>query len=272
MGSGTGLIPSLRLVRRTVETEIAYTVSRMRVLERLPGNPVGIAFRHLDGGGVALMARYLPVPSFNSVVGLRAGHETELEQLAAWYRAEGVKPRFETVPGYYDPALGRELARLGFFQSGFHTALVCAPRSEDPPAGERISVERVADAGTLDTFLGTHAAGWGIPDAEGFKANVQGWLGEPGWSLYLARLDGRPAATAVLYVADKVGYCADAATDPGFRGHGLQRALLNRRIADASAAGVDFICSGADFLSQSHRNMQRASLRTLFVRGIWTAL
>ena len=38
------LIPSLRMIRRTLECEIAYTVSRMRVLERLPGNPVGIEY------------------------------------------------------------------------------------------------------------------------------------------------------------------------------------------------------------------------------------
>jgi len=69
-----------------------------------------------------------------------------------------------------------------------------------------------------------------------------------------------------------VGYCADAATDPAFRGRGLQSALLHRRIADASAGGVDFICSGADFLSRSHRNMERAGMRVLFVRGLWTAL
>jgi hypothetical protein len=47
---------------------------------------------------------------------------------------------------------------------------------------------------------------------------------------------------------------------------------LHRRIADASAAGVDFVCSGADFLSQSHRNMERAGMRVLFVRGLWTLL
>jgi hypothetical protein len=54
------------MVRRTVECEIAYTVSRMRVLEQLAGNPVGITIRSLEGGAVALMARHLPVPNFNS--------------------------------------------------------------------------------------------------------------------------------------------------------------------------------------------------------------
>ena len=271
-GGMTNPIPSLRILRRTVECEMAYRVSRMRALERLAGNPVGIAIRQLEGGAVALMARHLPVAPFNSVIGLGAGHEQQIEALAEWYRVQGVKVRFEIVPGYYDAAVGRELARLGYYQSGFHTSLVCEPQLKAPAAAPDIAIERIDEAAALDQFLATHAAGWSIADVPGFKANVRGWLGQPGWSLYLARLDGKPAATAILYVADKVGYCADAATDPAFRGHGLQSALLHRRIADASAAGVDFICSGADFLSRSHRNMERAGMRVLFVRGLWTAL
>jgi GNAT superfamily N-acetyltransferase len=180
--------------------------------------------------------------------------------------------RFEIVPGYYDRALGRELARLGYYQSGFHTSLVCEPQLDAAAAPAGITIERIVDAAGLDEFLGTHAAGWQIADEAGFKANVRGWLRRPGWSLYLARFDGTPAATAVLYVAENVGYCADAATHPAFRGRGLQTALLHRRIADARAAGVDFVCSGADFLSQSHRNMERAGMRVLFVRSLWTVL
>jgi GNAT superfamily N-acetyltransferase len=241
------------------------------VLERLPGNPVGVTYRQLEGGLLAMKAQYLPVPSFNTAVGLRAGHLAHIAPLVAWYRESGVKPRFELVPGLADGELARELARLGLYQSGFHTALICEPDIALPQAGAAV-VERVESAGTLEQFLDTHAAGWHIPDPAGFKANVRGWLGQPGWSLYLARLDGTPAATGVLFVKDGVGYCADAATDPRFRGRGLQTALLARRIADARAAGVDFVCSGAEFLSQSHRNMERVGMRTLFTRAIWTAL
>jgi len=267
------LIPTLRVVRRTLECEIAYTVSRMQVLERIRGNPVGIAFRPLEGGAVALMARHLPVPNFNSVVGLRAGHERHIEPLIAWYRAQGVTAQFETVPGYYDPALGRELARLGYYQSGFHAALVCEPDIVPPAApASDVAVERVEGAAALEASLDAYISGRGIPQGAQFKANVRPWLGEPGWQLYLARYEGRPAAAAILYVHDKVGYCADATTDPAFRGLGLQTALLVRRIADAHAAGVDFVCSGADFLSQSHRNMERAGMRVQFVRSLWTEL
>jgi hypothetical protein len=265
------LVPSQALVERVVATEAAYTLSRLQVLERLPGNPVGVAYRQLHAGGMALMARHLPVPSFNSVVGLRAGEEHEIEPLVAWYRDNGAKPRFEMVPGLTDEKLRRELCRRGFFQSGFHTSLTCGPDASLPEASP-VPIEVVRTPEVLEAFLDAHAAGWKIPDPEGFKTNVRGWLGQPGWTLYLARIDGKPAATAILYVRDRAAYCADAATPAALRGRGLQTALLARRIADARKAGVDFVCSGADYLSTSHRNMERVGMRVLFVRALWTQL
>ena len=126
----------------------------------------------------------------------------------------------------------------------------------------------------MEAFLAAYVAGWGIAEAfrDQFKQNVRPWLGQPGWSLYLARADGRPAAAAILFIHDGVGYFADCATDPAFRGRGLHAALLRRRLLDASVAGVDLVCSGADFLSTSHRNMERAGMRLLFLRSIWTQL
>ena len=37
------IVPSLELIRRTLDCEVSYTRSRMRVLEQIDGNPVGIA-------------------------------------------------------------------------------------------------------------------------------------------------------------------------------------------------------------------------------------
>ena len=124
----------------------------------------------------------------------------------------------------------------------------------------------------MEEFLTAYVKGWGNPAAahEQFKANDRPWLGQPGWSLYLARAEGRPAATAILFCHAGVGYLADAATDPAFRGRGLHATLLRRRIHDASAAGVEVICSGAGFLSTSHRNMERAGMRLLFLHTTWT--
>ena len=272
MASPPAPIVSLDLIHRAIAVDIAYTISRMQVLERLPGNPIGVAWRRFDGRIAALMARHLPSPSFNRVVGLRAGDEAHVAPLAAWYRENQASVRFETVPSDFDAALGRELTRHGFFHSGFHAALAC--RMEDPIAPPAAAeIERVATAATMEDFLAAYVAGWGFADKDHpqFKANVRPWLQQPGWSLYLARVGGRPAATATLFMDGDTAYCADATTDPAFRRHGLHSALLHRRIRDATTARVDLVTSGAAFLSDSFRNMERIGMRLMFLRANWTA-
>src|SRR5262249_17387017 len=268
IGPPPRLLPSLDLIQRTIAAEDAYTLSRIKVLERVPGNPWGVEYRLLDDGVVALMARQVRSPSFNSVRGLRARHERHIESLVRWYRDNDVAGRFEMAPGLFDAGLGRELGRLGYCHSEFHCSLIGEP--DVVPASDAAAVERVTDAAAMEDYLDAYAAQWKHGDKERFKANARTWLHEPDWSLYLARVDGRPAAAATLFVHRKVGYFADAATDPAFRGRGLHRALLARRWQDARAAGVDFVCSGAGFLTSSHRNMERSGMRIQFNRAIWT--
>jgi len=264
---------SREVIDRVIDADVAYTISRMQVLERIPGNPIGIAYSRIDERIAALMARHLPSPSFNRVVGLRAGDERHLAPLDAWYRENGASARFEMIPGHFDAALGRALARLGYAQTDFHAALISPPATPtDAAAG--IDVEAVTDPAQMEDFLRAYVGGWGIPEQEHdrFKANVRPWLGQPGWSLYLARRDGKPAAAAALFMHRGAAYLADACTDPAFRRHGLHTALLRRRIADARQAGADLAFSGAEFLSGSYRNMQRVGMQLMFVRATWTPL
>jgi hypothetical protein len=189
------LIPSVDVVRRTLAADISYTVSRMKVLECIPGNPIGIAYHWFDDSAVALMAR---LPPFCRVVGLRPGHTHHIEPLVR-YAEHDIKPTFEIVPGQYDTGLGRELARLGFYQSGFHASLIAEPTADGNADGE-VAIEQVATAKAMEDYLDAYVAGWGIPekDRAQFKSNVRPWLEQTGWSLYLARVNGRPAAAATL--------------------------------------------------------------------------
>jgi GNAT superfamily N-acetyltransferase len=264
------IVPSRELMRRTIETEVAYTLSRMSVLARLDGNPIGIAHRKA-GHGWALMARHLPVPSFNTVIGLETGDAGEIEALLQWYRDNDVTPQIEIVPGFEDATLARELVRLGYHHSGFHASMIARP-GDAPAPDPAIQIERVAEGAALEDFLDAYIAGRELPDGAGFKRNVRPWLGMPGWSLYLARAEGKPAAAAILYLRDGFGYLADATTDPAFRGRGLQTALLAHRLCCAAEQGASYVSSGATFLSSSHRNMVRAGMTLQFVRALWTAV
>jgi hypothetical protein len=116
------------------------------------------------------------------------GHERHIEPLAIWYREHGIKPTFEMVPGHYDASLGRELARLGLFQSGFHVSLIGKPYLAAPADGE-VEIDRVTTLETMESDLDAYVAGWGIAEKDHaqFKANVRPWMNQAGWSLYLAR-------------------------------------------------------------------------------------
>lgn len=271
MGVDPAILPSADLMRRTIGVDIAYTRSRMRVLENLDGNPIGIAYRQLGKGGWALMARHLPVPSFNRVAGIEPGDESSFESVLRWYYDNSVRPQIEVVPGLADVAMLRELARLGYEPSGFHASLITSLRDYSPPKCD-VEVECVRDAATFGEFLDAYVAGWGIPASQHdqFKRNVRSWLKEPGWSLFVGHVGGKPAAEGILYVQDGVAYLADASTDPAFRGRGLHAAMLHARLAAAAAMGGELAFSGAAFLSQSHRNMERAGMKLQFVRSLWT--
>ena len=72
------IVPCLDRVQRIVAVDISYTISRMKVLERLPGNPIEIGYRWVDETAVALRSR---LPSFTRVIGLRAGQESQIQPL-----------------------------------------------------------------------------------------------------------------------------------------------------------------------------------------------
>jgi len=261
------MVPACDIVLRALRAEGLYTQSRLALLEQLPANPVGVEQRRL-GEAFAFSARHLPIDSFNRVVGLTDDHADAVPELIRWFEDRSIQGRFEVVPGVDSPAVTKTLAHHGYSPSRFHALLYGEARPAPAPAAD-ITVEGV-DAATLETFLDTYAAGWGIPEPEGFKRNVRGWLGRPGWTLYLGRYRNEAAGEAILFMDGATGYCADSSVNPAYRGRGVHQALLRRRIADAAASGADLICAEADFLSTSHRNMIRAGLSLLTIKSAWT--
>jgi hypothetical protein len=75
----------------------------------------------------------------------------------------------------------------------------------------------------MEDYLDAYVAGWEIPDKDQlvFKANVRPWLEQPARFLYLARIDGKPAAAATVFIHERMGYLADATTAPSFRVGGV---------------------------------------------------
>jgi GNAT superfamily N-acetyltransferase len=68
-----------------------------------------------------------------------------------------------------------------------------------------------------------------------------GMVGAPGWHVYVATEGSRIVAAAVLFVHERVGYLAAAATGRPYRGLGIHDALIARRAQVARALGCDLL-------------------------------
>jgi GNAT superfamily N-acetyltransferase len=92
--------------------------------------------------------------------------------------------------------------------------------------------------------------------------------GRSGGRLYLAAVEERPVAGAILTIRDGIGYLAMAGTLPEFRGLGCQGALIAARAAAAAAAGCELVVATAEFASASQRNLERAGLRVAYTKPV----
>ncbi|MGH9383498.1 MAG: GNAT family N-acetyltransferase [Vicinamibacterales bacterium] len=86
---------------------------------------------------------------------------------------------------------------------------------------------------------------------------------------FVAELDGRPIATAVLVVANGVAVLAGASTIPEYRRQGAQLALLDARLRFAASEGCQLAMMGAAPGSASQRNAERHGFRIAYTRVKW---
>lgn len=86
---------------------------------------------------------------------------------------------------------------------------------------------------------------------------------------YIAELSGTPIATGMLFIYDDICMLAGASTLPEGRNQGAQTALLEDRLAFASARGCTLAIMGAAPGSQSQRNAQKNGFNIAYTRTKW---
>lgn len=92
----------------------------------------------------------------------------------------------------------------------------------------------------------------------------------PGFSAWMARVDGQPAGGASLVICDDLAlFCGDG-TLPSFRHRGVQAALLRARLAHALAAGCRLAAICTQPGSGSQRNAERQGFRVAYARTMLT--
>jgi hypothetical protein len=210
------------------------------------------------------------VDFLNTVHRLLPDEAEQVPAIADRYRAAGVQAWLELMPAPDFDRLATALDRAGGRQIGFlavHERDLPAAPSGDLPAG--VAIEPVG--ADLDDFARVLPEGHDVPEPDlgGASARTRHQAAIEGARLYLATVDGAPAAAAVLFVAGEVAYLANASTLARFRRRGCQGALIQRRLADAAEAGHRRICTITTWGSQSHANMARAGFRVAYTKAVW---
>ena len=202
------------------------------------------------GPAVAALWPELPELDFvNRIYGL--ADAAGLAPLEAIYAAEGLRPWIE-LPEGQEPAGWERLEPVW---------VLAGPAAELPAPGVR---EVGADEAGL--FAVTFCDGNGAPPFA--RPHVARWADRSGWRLYVAELDGVPAAAGVLVLDGEIGCLAGASTLPAFRGRGCQTALIRRRLSDAAAARCREVCS-LTANPASRRNLERCGLTLAYTKTAW---
>ena len=250
----------------------ARLYARMRAsVAAVEGNPGQVALARFG----SLWAARCDLPEapqwMNLVTPLTVPDVAALPDVLHWYGE--LRPMLEVAPQPRHDELARELAIRGAVAVDHLDILrgpVAATAGNGPAGQEGVSVA-VVDASPADaalfarTLLGGHVDEFREHEAAG----IADLVGGDGLRCYLARVGGEPAAAAILRFDEGLAYLANASTLPAFRNRGCHNALLAARLRDAAASGCDTVIGLADVASISHRNMERAGLRTLVTVTQW---
>jgi len=204
------------------------------------------------------------------VVGLELQDAAAIPEMLAFFRARGIRARFEIGPAELTNALALQLAIERVGVERIETVVYAPIDALVAPRASSVSI-RPSPFEEIDLFLDLWARGFALP---GFlwtdvKRLREAWFSVPGLERYLAILDGEPIACGALYVRGDVGYLCVSATLPEARGRGAQAALIARRWRDAAAAGCRYVVSTTPFGGTSQANMERAGMRSAHSICIW---
>lgn len=272
----SSFVMTKELAMRLEQSEADFLLSRMKNVQKLENNPLGVEIQHFNQA-IAFLIRKIPtvvlfLSSVNRVMCLTPKDVDKVDEILSWYQGNNMRCRFDISPFYYNEDLLHHLSDRGFYQSRFHTALYGIPRTDYlSPSGVTVR-ELPSDD---DTFLSLHVnlafERHGIPEEERefWKKATKAEFANNNWRCYVAFVDGVAAGDALLYIHNGIGSLAGAATLSKFRGRGCQTALLHQRIADAAAAKCDLVVSQAAPGSISQRNIERAGLRIAYIKAIW---
>lgn len=197
----------------------------------------------------------------------------DLDRVEAHLGALGGEVRVELCP-HADPSLAQELGRRGYRVERLllvlsRPVLPPVPGAAPPgrPGGARV---REIAAGEERAFADAFAlAHLGAAPATDDAAEDLLAIPRAGGNVCFAAFDGEvPVAVAVVSAHGGVAELSGAGVVPGWRGRGLQLALVQARLAWASAGGCELAASAVEAGGPSQRTLEKAGFRVVYPKAV----
>ncbi len=198
--------------------------------------------------------------------------DADIDEVTTFFSERQLEPAIQIVDTT-DGALETRLRRRGFEHDW--QRLLMAARPTDCSRfsfGERLRVSSVS-AQDLDVWLDVLALGNGAVTVDAREVSDEYGRAAhhiEGSTDLLAWLGDDPAACGSLQPVGNIGWLGGAATLPEHRRRGLQRELLDIRIATAGFDGCDYVAATALPDATSARNLERAGLSVVVQQSVWT--
>jgi hypothetical protein len=184
--------------------------------------------------------------------------EAKLDEVDAFF-ADRCSNWELTLSPFQSPNVAKAVGAAGYIPDHYET--VMAQRIETIPSAPDVEIEVVT--GDITEWAKTGHRGWtGSEDMPIQVDPIARVIFAMSTKNYLVRVNGEPAAVASLQMIDGLAYMAGASTRIPFRGRGLQKALLARRLHDAGIGNI--VLMSAIPGTSSHRNAQRSGFTPLY--------
>ena len=159
--------------------------------------------------------------------------------------------------------LGERLERRGFKEGELASAMVCDPPTA-PPVPQTAAEINVSPDSEYDLWADVMCRGFGHDQTMGEVGRSV--LVVPEVRRYLARVDGAPAGTTLVYSQFGMGYIDHVATLPEHRRKGVASAMIARAVADSQAMGNRWTTLETTTGSNAERVYQRQGFRIAYHR------
>jgi GNAT superfamily N-acetyltransferase len=267
------------LIGRAEHFQSRFHAARIGALAALPGNPYGVEVRFFgEGYGVACVAKHPLLRGKNRIHGLCPQDNRLLGDLLDPYRTEDLPCSVSvSVPhGQMTQELFLALSQARLWSAGSGTVPAIVPervRSENSPEEllPRGLVIRRSEHSEKELYLDIFQQAFTPRSEAALEYRAIQWAEDtlPGGARYIAEIDGKPVGMASFPILEGVGYFGTGGILPEYRRHGIQAALIQCRLADASSLRCDLVLGGGSPGESTYRNFERAGLRLIPMGMTW---